>query len=442
MCAVPFNHRRPTPNDPPMRRVRVRRPVTPKVAPKATVRGPSHKPLLTQRTFTDAHETAQALGSGKKSSPGSGSARGSPSVSKAASRSTPKSSALAGLDDTAANSPRAAPAAAAGAVAVDEVEVSLEGMSLEAPASQDPKQRVLSQVNLSELPGTAGAGAEEARQILAGAFPALVSLFMLYSRVGSECVTLAEATTLGLEGFRKLLKDAPSLEVVGMGADAMGALFARCLTGQPQPALIKKPVANKAGAAPLKAGAATKKDKPEDAGPPPIPPEQVQLQLSEFLSLLTRLSFLKANPRYGKKDPKGSAAPEVVPVPTCLRKFVAEALPKLPKRPGKFREMLAADGAAQKVLASYADKLQAWHQRLTLSPTPTPTLTLAPTATPTLTLTLTLTLTRYRRGTSASSTGPRVAPPCTPTGRASCRRWAAWRRSRSRSIPRATCTAT
>ena len=28
------------------------------------MRGPSHKPLLTQRTFTDAHETAQALGSG------------------------------------------------------------------------------------------------------------------------------------------------------------------------------------------------------------------------------------------------------------------------------------------------------------------------------------------------------------------------------------------
>ena len=52
-----------------------------------------------------------------------------------------------------------------------------------------------------------------------------------------------------------------------------------------------------------------------------------------------------------------------MPVPTCLRKFVAEALPKLPKRPGKFRDMLAADAAAQKVLASYADKLQAWHQR-------------------------------------------------------------------------------
>ena len=45
----------------------------------------------------------------------------------------------------------------------------MEGMALEAPASQDPKQRVLSQVNLAELPGTAGAGAEEARQILAGA---------------------------------------------------------------------------------------------------------------------------------------------------------------------------------------------------------------------------------------------------------------------------------
>ena len=44
------------------------------------------------------------------------------------------------------------------------------------------------------------------------------------------------------------------------------------------------------------------------AGPPPTPPEQVQLQLFEFLSLLTRLCFLKANPRYGKKDPKGTGA--------------------------------------------------------------------------------------------------------------------------------------
>ena len=286
MSPCPFNQSpidpRPTPNDPPARRVRVRRPVTPKVAPKAAVRGPSHKPLLAQPTLTDTRPNAQALGSGKKSTPGSGSARGGASISKAP-RSTPKSSALAGLDDTAANSPRAAPVAATGAVAVEEVELSLEGMALEAPASQDPKQRVLSQVNLAELPGTAGAGAEAVRQILAGAFPALVSLFMLYSRVGSECVTLAEATTLGIEGFRKLLKDAPSLEVVGMGADAMAALFARCLTGQPQPSLMKKapPAANKAGAAPLKAGAATKKAAAEDTGPPPIPPEQVQLQLFE-----------------------------------------------------------------------------------------------------------------------------------------------------------------
>ena len=118
----------------------------------------------------DTRDTAQALGSGKKSSPGSGSARGGASIPKAPHRSTPKSTALAGLDDTAANSPRASPpAAGAGAVAVEDVEVAMEGMALEAPASQDPKQRVLSQVNLAELPGTAGAGAEEARQILAGA---------------------------------------------------------------------------------------------------------------------------------------------------------------------------------------------------------------------------------------------------------------------------------
>ena len=49
----------------------------------------------------------------------------------------------------------------------------------------------------------------------------------------------------------------------------------------------------------------------------------MQLQLFEFLSLLTRLAFLKANPRYGKMSPKGSAAPEIVPVPSCLRKVRA-----------------------------------------------------------------------------------------------------------------------
>ena len=58
-----------------MLRVLVRRPVTPKVAPKATVRGPSHEPSLTQLNRTPVI-TAQALGSGKKSTPGSGSARG------------------------------------------------------------------------------------------------------------------------------------------------------------------------------------------------------------------------------------------------------------------------------------------------------------------------------------------------------------------------------
>ena len=169
--ACPFqpHHTHVRPQHPPMLCVLVRRPATPKVAPKATVRGPSHEPSLTQLNRTPVI-TAQALGSGKKSSPGSGSARGGASIPKAPHRSTPKSAALAGLDDTAANSPRASPpVAGAGAVAVEDVEVAMEGMALEAPASQDPKQRVLSQVNLAELPGTAGAGAEEARQILAGA---------------------------------------------------------------------------------------------------------------------------------------------------------------------------------------------------------------------------------------------------------------------------------
>ena len=116
----------------------------------------------------------------------------------------------------------------------------MEAVKLEVETpSLGPRESALSHVDFADLPGTSGAGAEEARQILLGAFPTLVSLFMLYSRVGSECATLEEVSKLRLDGFRKLLKDAPSLKVLGMGVDAMAGLFARCLTGQPQPALTK-----------------------------------------------------------------------------------------------------------------------------------------------------------------------------------------------------------
>ena len=186
----------------------------------------------------------------------------------------------------------------------------------------------MSKVNLGELPGTAGPGAEEARSILLGAFPSFVSVFVVYCRVGSECATLADVSKLKLDGFKKLLKDAPSLEVQGMGAEAMAALFARCLTGQPPPQPKAPPGAK---GAPAAKGAAPAKAEGEAKA---VPPEQVELQIHEFLSLMTRLAFLKANPRYGKKDPKGTAAPEIVPVPSALAPPAAGPLePRLP--PGR-----------------------------------------------------------------------------------------------------------
>ena len=49
----------------------------------------------------------------------------------------------------------------------------------------------------------------------------------------------------------------------------------------------------------------------------------------------------------------------------CLKKFVAETLPKLPTGgAARFREMLQKDAGVQKVLQVYAEKLQAWHAKL------------------------------------------------------------------------------
>ena len=285
----------------------MRRPPTPKSAPKSSVSRPARPQLLTPSS-TDAL-LAQTPGS-KKSTPrkaGDSGLGGAASTPK--KPGTPKAAPLGGLGDPAAAAPAANAAPEASAAA----------------APSGTKEGVVSKVNLGELPGTAGPGAEEARSILLGAFPSFVSVFVVYCRVGSECATLADASKLKLDGFKKLLKDAPSLEVQGMGAEAMAALFARCLTGQPPPQPKAPPGAK---GAPAAKGAAPAKAEGEAKA---VPPEQVELQIHEFLSLMTRLAFLKANPRYGKKDPKGTAAPEIVPVPSALAPPAAGPLePRLP----------------------------------------------------------------------------------------------------------------
>jgi len=233
-----------------------------------------------------------------------------------------------------------------------------------APASNDPRGQCLAKVNFGDLPGTAGAGGDETRGILLGSFEPLVGVFAAYCRVGNESATIEDVGKLGLAGFKKLIKDTSGLEVQGMGAEAMSGLFARFLTGQPEPKpKAAAPAKGPAKGSPAAKGAADKKPA-ADAGPPAIPPEQVQLQLHEFLGLLVRLVFLRQNPRYGRKESKGTAAPEVVPVARCLAKFVAETLPSMGKGSrDEFRKLLKANRPAQAVLQEYSEKVQAWHAR-------------------------------------------------------------------------------
>ena len=86
------------------------------------------------------------------------------------------------------------------------------------------------------------------------------------------------------------------------------------------------------------------------------------MTLSEFCALLVRLSFMRANPKYGTYDNKA----RIQELPGCLEAAVKLILTHAKQDQSQlFREELANDPQRQAVLAGYAGELKYWFSEVT-----------------------------------------------------------------------------
>ena len=83
-----------------------------------------------------------------------------------------------------------------------------------------------------------------------------------------------------------------------------------------------------------------------------------ELVLYEFVEVLVRIAFWRANPYHGIHK----LATKLVPLPDCLHQMLHEVVLPNAKRDDSalFKERIATDAAIQGALASYEDKLRVW----------------------------------------------------------------------------------
>merc|ERR1719316_2203409 len=84
----------------------------------------------------------------------------------------------------------------------------------------------------------------------------------------------------------------------------------------------------------------------------------MELVLYEFVEVLIRIAFWRANPYHGIHK----LATKLIPLPDCLTQMLHEVVLPNAKRDDSalFKEKLAGDKAMQAALASYEKKLKEW----------------------------------------------------------------------------------
>ena len=88
----------------------------------------------------------------------------------------------------------------------------------------------------------------------------------------------------------------------------------------------------------------------------------MELVLHEFIEVLIRIAFWRANPAFGNYSKKPPTT--FTPLPDCLDSLLHEIILPAAKRDDSahFKEHLANDGPMQAVLVSYEEKLRQWFE--------------------------------------------------------------------------------
>jgi glycosyltransferase involved in cell wall biosynthesis len=185
--------------------------------------------------------------------------------------------------------------------------------------------------------------------VLQASFPELQSIFLHYcgsSIAGSE--SIGSATRVGLMEFLTIAKDTDlctkefKVDEVTRHFTSANAQTAIANSGSSDRNKLKPPKTPKVEAATSRKA---QKAAAVDA----------QLNLFEFINLLVRVAFWRANPQWGSKYNKK----DLTPVPESTQILLEECILPKAKRDtsGEFKKVLASDASTQAVLGEYREQL-------------------------------------------------------------------------------------
>jgi hypothetical protein len=211
-------------------------------------------------------------------------------------------------------------------------------------------------------------------KILHECFESLVQIFAHYAKSVSD-TTVEDTMEITMTEFKRLVKDV-GLETRDFKWERMQTIFkkANSLHNDKVHAQRKLEKGNSevvragsgsktmahskqswAGALLTRTGkAAAKKEDEMD----------LELVLHEFVEVLVRISFARANPKFGDFKDGNKPPTTLTPLPDCLDTMLNNVILPAAKRDDSavFKDKLAGDAAMQAVLAAYEDKLKAWHE--------------------------------------------------------------------------------
>ena len=221
---------------------------------------------------------------------------------------------------------------------------------------------------------------KDVHDLLQKHFPVIQRIFAHYTKGVSGMDSAADALEMELEEFHDWVKDA-KIETRLVNFTLMTNVFAKANSANTADAFEQRKKAKRgsAVAAELKGNEDKKKDAKARVGDfskdteDRFGVEQVwgerfkvkkpdnRLTLVEFVGLLVRISFLRANPKHGSYDNKQ----EVQPLPGCLATMLESfVIPNSKQDMSQvFREQLANDGAVQAMIHKYNEDLKKWYSQ-------------------------------------------------------------------------------
>ena len=213
---------------------------------------------------------------------------------------------------------------------------------------------------------------KEVHDVLQETFPDLTAIFSFYSKSIGGSTTAEDAVEMTMTEFKDLVKDV-NLETKDLRFEQMQVLFmkANALNSEEAHAqraaekLDKESKLENARAGGNKLEGKKAPARRASASAAREDEKDQELVLYEFIALLVRISFWRANPYHGIHK----LATTLIPFPECLRSMLHEVVLPLAQRDDSalFKDKLAEDEDMQAALTEYKERLKVWFNKETQS---------------------------------------------------------------------------